>query len=263
MSPDKVVDLFDDVADEYDTVLPFFAALAESIAAGLDLRPAMRLLDLGCGTGAITTQALARGCAVTAVDAAASMVNRLRARHPHIDVRVMDAHQLAFPDGAFDAVVSAFVMHLLDDPVGAAREVHRTLAPGGWFAIALPGQPADAAEPADITIRLFNEFAQYLPPRGGIGHPLDANDLLATAGFVGITRFPVELRLDVPDAATLWRWLYTHGTKAFLDDLPAERRTEFHDQLASGVGAGGTVLRRNVVVHIGWSQRAPESTTPG
>jgi SAM-dependent methyltransferase len=253
VSQDKVVDLFDDVAEDYDTVMPFFAALARSIAAGLDLRPGMRVLDLGCGTGAITTQALARGCTVTAIDAAASMVDRLRARHPQADAQVMDAHRLAFPNNAFDAVVSAFVMHLLHDPVAAAREVHRTLTPGGWFALALPGPPADAAEPPDITIGLFEEFAQYLPPNGGIGHPLDGSEVLAAAGFTDISRFPVDLRLDVPDAATLWRWLNTHGTKAFLDDLPPERRTQFHDALVRGVGPSGTALRRGAVVHTGRS----------
>jgi hypothetical protein len=76
---------------------------------------------------------------------------------------------------------------------------------------------------------------------------------LAAAGFTGITRFPVDLRRDVPDAATLWRWLHTHGTKAFLDDLPPERRAEFYGHLVNEVGNKGTVLRRNAVVYTGWS----------
>jgi ubiquinone/menaquinone biosynthesis C-methylase UbiE len=254
----KVTRLFASVAAEYDTVLPFFSRLAASIVAVLDLRPGMRVLDVGCGIGAITAEAIARGCEVCAIDAVPAMIGRLRARCPGADARVIDAHDLAFPDGAFDAAVAAFVMHLLDDPVRASREVQRTLAPGGWFAIALPGQANDAANGPDQIDALFAEYTRYLPAGGSIGQPLDSAALLAATGFTDITSTTVEMRMPVPDAEALWRWLHTHGTKAFLDDLPTDRRMEFHDELVRRVEAKGLTLRRISNVHIG--RKRPSTT---
>jgi hypothetical protein len=148
-------------------------------------------------------------------------------------------------------------MHLLDDPARAAREVHRTLAAGGWFAIALPGGVNDPAGGPDPINTLFAEYARYLPAGGSIGQSLDSAAVLATAGFTDITCTPVEMRLLAPDAETLWQWLHTHGSRAFLDDLPTSRRMEFHDELVRRVGATGFTLRRISNVHIG---RKPRST---
>jgi O-methyltransferase/aklanonic acid methyltransferase len=250
---DTVVRVFDEVAGEYDTVLPFFARLAHAIAAKVDLRPGIRLLDLGCGTGAITGEALARGCRVTAVDAAPSMIKRVEAAHLGATAYVMDAHELRFPDRTFDAVIAAFVMHVLDDPAAAVREVHRILASGGWFAFAVPGGPADPTEPPDVTVGLFEEFSAYLRPGGSMGRPLDAHQLLIDGGFSGLTTTPIELRLHVADGQTVWRWLNTHGTKAFVDDLPEERRREFHDELVKRVGPDGVEIRRTAWLHTGRS----------
>lgn len=247
----KVERLFADVAAEYDTVLPFFSALATSVVGELDLRPGMRVLDLGCGTGAVTAEALGRGCRVTAVDAVPEMIDRLRARRLKADAHVMDAHRLNFGDAAFDAVIAAFVMHLLDSPIDVAHEVHRTLTPGGWFALVLPAASNELGAGPDLTVRLFAEYAQYLPAGGSVGKPLDGVGLLTVAGFADITTTQVELLLNVPDVQTLWRWLHTHGTKAFLDDLPRARRSEFYEQLVNAVGPDGTILRRAADVHVG------------
>jgi 2-polyprenyl-3-methyl-5-hydroxy-6-metoxy-1,4-benzoquinol methylase len=71
--------LFDRVAEDYDQVAPFFASYGASIVDVLDPPPGCRFLDLGAGRGALTGPALARGCAVTAVDASPAMVSLLGA----------------------------------------------------------------------------------------------------------------------------------------------------------------------------------------
>jgi ubiquinone/menaquinone biosynthesis C-methylase UbiE len=137
----KVIGVFARLAPEYDTVLPFFAAMAASAVSALPIAADVRVLDLGAGTGAVTGQALARGARVTAVDAAPEMIARLRREHPRAQAAVMDAHHLALPAGTFDVVVSSFVMHLVDDPEAVTLEVKRVLAPGGLFALTVPGPP--------------------------------------------------------------------------------------------------------------------------
>ena len=48
-----------------------------------------------------------------------------------VDLRVMDAENLEFPDARFDALTGAFMLFFLPDPVRAAAEFHRVLRPGG------------------------------------------------------------------------------------------------------------------------------------
>ncbi|RIQ18886.1 class I SAM-dependent methyltransferase [Jiangella rhizosphaerae] len=127
--------VFDRIAGDYDDVLPFFREVGERFVAALELAPGTRFLDLGAGRGALTGPALRAGCAVTAIDAAPAMVARLRAAFPAADARVMDAHRLDLPDASIDVVGSTFVLHVLDDPVAAAGEAFRVLAPGGRIAV--------------------------------------------------------------------------------------------------------------------------------
>jgi ubiquinone/menaquinone biosynthesis C-methylase UbiE len=241
--PHKVIDVFDRLAPQWDQVLPFFAAMAAQVAAAIPLVAGSRVLDLGAGTGAMTAQALARGSRVAAVDAAPAMITRLRRDHPRAAAMVMDAHQLAFADASFDIVAAGFVMHLFDDPGAAAREARRVLAPGGLLALTLPGPPPGTPpSPVDRLWAEFNrEFSRYLPPGGGTGQPIDPVTLLDGAGFTGIAAQPAEVNLPMPGGGeTHWQWHLTHGTIAFIDSLPAERREEFRQRLIAAVDAAGT-----------------------
>ncbi|MBW6435622.1 methyltransferase domain-containing protein [Actinoplanes hulinensis] len=82
--------IFDRVAADYDSVVPFFAEYGAAIVDVLGPAAGSRFLDLGAGRGALTAAALARGCVVTAVDAAPTMVALLATDHPEVDARVMD-----------------------------------------------------------------------------------------------------------------------------------------------------------------------------
>ncbi|GAB1690258.1 class I SAM-dependent methyltransferase [Krasilnikovia sp. M28-CT-15] len=251
----EVVELFDRVADRYDEVLPFFAAFGRLCVDRLPAPgPGDRLLDVGAGRGAIAVGARARGFTVTATDASPGMVRRLKQEHPDLDARVMDAGKLDFEDDTFDVATAGFVMHLLDDPPAGVREVKRVLKPGGLFAFTGPGRVPDGFEFADGADALFAEFAQYLPPRGGMGEPFEEMDELAAAGFTGIDETDLRIELAVPDAETFWQWLQTHGTRKFVDDLPAERRAEFRARLIADLEAREhIVLRKYAWLYRGWA----------
>lgn len=228
MTAARATALFNQVASVYDEVLPFFTGFGRRHMEWLAPVHGTRVLDLGAGRGALTGAALARGCQVTAVDCAPGMIERISTQYPRLHAaRVMDIHQLDFPDGSFDLVCAGFVVHLLDDPAAAAREIRRVLTSGGVFSFSVPGPVEDAPE-WEFYGALFREFQPLIPVgQGRLSRPLDAERFLATAGFTGVSGIAVEQRLPVPDADTFWNWGLSHGSRAFIDALPADARSEF------------------------------------
>ncbi len=238
---EPVIRAFDEVALVYDTVLPFFARFGAELAAWLPPSAGgERLLDLGAGIGAVAAPALERGYAVVAIDRSTAMVTRLREEHPAIDARVMDAASLDFEDGSFDIVTAGFVMHLLPDPMATIREARRVLRSGGTFMFTVPGRVPDGFVFHDAATALFAEFAAHLPPGGGMGRPFAEVASLRTAGFTDVRERSLTVEIPLPDGETLWRWLQTHGTRKFLDDLGNEHRREFHRRLVADVDARAT-----------------------
>jgi SAM-dependent methyltransferase len=108
----------------------FVSDLGSPVLALLAPRPGERVLDLGCGDGALTKKLVDLGCRVVAVDSSAEQVEAARAIG--LDARVMDAETLPF-EQEFDAVFSNAVLHWIKraDPMIAA--VYRALRPGGRF----------------------------------------------------------------------------------------------------------------------------------
>jgi SAM-dependent methyltransferase len=130
---------YDKEAERYDDLRggePRAAAAADAVL-GLVPPGAGRLLDVACGTGIVTRRlAAARaGLRVTGVDLAEAMVRRAAARLPGAVVRG-DSRRLPFPDAAFDAVTSVWLLHLLGGPAevrSVVAECARVLRPGGVY----------------------------------------------------------------------------------------------------------------------------------
>lgn len=106
-------------------------------AAGVG--PGDRVLDVGCGTGVVARAAVDRvgpAGSVTGVDLNDGMLTVAAASHPDIAWRQGPAEHLPFEDGAFDRVVSQFVLMFLESTDQALSEMRRVLAPGGSVALA-------------------------------------------------------------------------------------------------------------------------------
>ncbi|MEU0794671.1 methyltransferase domain-containing protein [Amycolatopsis sp. NPDC005961] len=132
------------VATDYDTFAEAYAAENETslqnayytLPAVLDLAgnvAGRRVLDAGCGSGPLAAALRERGAAVSGFDASAKMVELARRRlGPDADLRVADLGEpLPYPDGAFDDVVGALVLHYLEDWTAPLGELRRVLTPGG------------------------------------------------------------------------------------------------------------------------------------
>ena len=108
----------------------FVSDLGAPVLALLDPRPGERILDLGCGDGALTERLAAAGAEVLGVDASPDMVVAARARG--LRAELADGHALAFR-AEFDAVFSNAALHWMTDPDAVAAGVARALRPGGRF----------------------------------------------------------------------------------------------------------------------------------
>ncbi len=95
-----------------------------------------RVLDVGCGPGALTGELVERlgTAAVSAVDPSDAFVSAVLERYPGVDVRQATAEALPFDDRVFDATLAQLVVHFMADPVGGLREMARVTRPGGVVA---------------------------------------------------------------------------------------------------------------------------------
>jgi trans-aconitate methyltransferase len=114
----------------------FVSDLGSPVVELLAPRPGERILDLGCGDGALTEKLVAAGASVVAVDASAEQVAGARARG--LDARVARAEALPFA-GEFDAVFSNAALHWMRDAAAVLGSVHRALRPGGRFVAEMGG----------------------------------------------------------------------------------------------------------------------------
>jgi SAM-dependent methyltransferase len=104
------------------------------------LRPGMRVLDLGCGSGRIFQYLLQHGARVLGCDLSDTALRDLRQNlraHSGVAISRCDARRLPFTDGFFQAVIFAFngidCIYPEADRLVALREVDRVLVPGGYF----------------------------------------------------------------------------------------------------------------------------------
>jgi trans-aconitate methyltransferase len=128
--------------DRYAEHGRFVSDLAAPVIDLLAPLPGERVLDIGCGDGALTAKIAARGAEVVGVDTSEEMVKAARGRG--VDARVLSAEKLEF-DSEFDAVFSNAALHWMSDQDAVLRGVRRSLKPGGRFVTEMGGHGNIAA----------------------------------------------------------------------------------------------------------------------
>jgi len=113
-------------------------SLAPAFADAVGVRAGDRVLDVGCGTGALATELVERlgGAAVTAVDPSEPSVDACAQALPDADVRVAAAESLPFPDDSFDAAMCQLVLNFVPDAPAGVAEMRRVTRSGGTVAAA-------------------------------------------------------------------------------------------------------------------------------
>jgi SAM-dependent methyltransferase len=124
-------------AEQYDRFMGRYSGpLAPVFADFAGVRAGQRVVDVGCGPGALTVELVRRvgADAVSAVDPSESFVVAARERHPGVEVQQAAAEELPFADSAFGTALAQLVVHFMADPVAGLSEMARVTSAGGVVA---------------------------------------------------------------------------------------------------------------------------------
>lgn len=105
----------------------------------LPIRPGERVLEVGVGTG-LSLPHYPAHCHVTGIDISEPMIEQARHRaalldRGRIELRLMDARELAFAEASFDHVLAPYVISVVPQPRRVMDEIHRVCKPGGTVAV--------------------------------------------------------------------------------------------------------------------------------
>jgi SAM-dependent methyltransferase len=123
--------------ESYDRFMGVYSVqLAPQLADLAGVAAGQRVLDVGCGPGALSSELVRRlgPNGVTAVDPSEPFVAAARVRLPGVSVERASAERLPFPDDAFDAALAQLVVHFMSDPVAGLAEMGRVTRGGGVVA---------------------------------------------------------------------------------------------------------------------------------
>ncbi len=180
------------LARRYDRVWSsYVSASVEATLRRLEAAPGERVLDLGCGTGALLAS-LAGGAAdadLTGIDLSGEMLEVARGRkRPPMRLIQGSAEDLPFAAEAFDAVVSTSVFHYFRRPAVALGEIRRVLRPGGRLVVTDWCDDFVSCRACDLVLRLFDRahFRSY--------GAAELTRMLDEAGFtvVSLDRYKID-----------------------------------------------------------------------
>jgi SAM-dependent methyltransferase len=222
-----------------DAYLRFMGRYSEPLAAQFaDLAGVgggQRLLDVGCGPGALTAELVNRvgPDAVSAVEPSASFVAAARERLPGVEIRQAAAERLPFGDAAFDAALAQLVVHFMADPVAGLREMGRVTQSGGVVA-ACVWDHAGGRGPLSAFWRAVRELDPTADDESNLAGVREGHlaELFAQAGLDAIEVTTLTVQVHQPGFDSWWE-TFTLGVGpagAYLTSLPADRRDELRER---------------------------------
>jgi SAM-dependent methyltransferase len=154
---------------DFTRIADTMRASGRALVQGLDIRPGMAMLDLGCGDGTTAVPAAEIGANVLGVDIAENLVaagNRRAAAAglPNLRFQQGDASNLVgLADDSFDLVLTMFGAMFAPRPMDVAREMMRVARPGGRIVMGnwIPGDPTLVAQ----ILRISSAYTPA-PPEG-------------------------------------------------------------------------------------------------
>jgi len=217
--------------------------MAEELIARSGLRPGERVLDVGCGTGAVTRLAKEKvgSGAVTGLDLTPGMLAVARSVTPSelgITWQEGNAESLPFPDTSFDVVFCGLSLQLIPNKVTALREMRRVLVPGGRLLLSTPGRmpaPFGAIEAA-LTRHIGPGPAGFVKAVFSLHDPATLETMIREAGFENVTVESVTKVLRMPPPREYFRqYIQSTPLAAAVMSADAAKQDALEDEAVKGL----------------------------
>jgi len=208
----------------YDTNHDFVSKYGESLIPLLNPQSHENILDLGCGTGTLTSRIAAKCNKIVGIDASSEMVIKAQKNFPDIEFLIADGQNFSYPQ-QFDAVFSNAALHWMLEPEKPIQCVYEALKPGGRFVLEMGGKGNIAAiiaaiNHAAIQMKLNNQARiNYFP---GIA---EYTTLLEQVGFTVkyAQLYERPTPLSGKDGLRNWVKMFRNGTLANLAENEQEQ----------------------------------------
>jgi ubiquinone/menaquinone biosynthesis C-methylase UbiE len=240
--------VFTVAAEAYDRFMGRYSVpLAPLLGEFAGVAAGQRVLDVGCGPGALTAELARRlgPVAVSAVDPSEPFVAAAQARHPGVDVRRASAEQLPFPDDEFDTSLAQLVVHFMADPIKGLSEMARVTRHDGVVA-ACVWDHAGGEGP----LSRFWEVARQLDPdvedESNLAGAREGHltELFREAGLNEVEETALSVSVEHANFDAWWE-PFTFGVGpagAYLSQLDPERQTRLRELCRAAFSEGDLIL---------------------
>lgn len=208
-----------------------------AVFAGVDV--GHKVLDVGCGPGALTAHLRSVGAEVAAIDPSPPFIDAIRMRLPDVDVRQGTAEELPYDTAAFDAALAQLVVHFMTDPVAGLRQMARVTRRGGVVAACVWDGPTGALAPFWEAVHMIDPGVEDEALLSGAqkGH---LGELFQAAGLRDVQEDSIAIDVVHPTFEEWWE-PYTYGVgpagdyiQRLDDDARARLESVARERLGSG-----------------------------
>lgn len=213
--------------------------LAEVFGAFAGVGGGDKVLDVGCGPGALTARLRSIGVEVAAIDPSPPFVDAIRIRFPDIDVRRGTAEELPYDTGTFDAALAQLVVHFMTEPVVGITQMARVTRRGGVVAACVWDGPTGALAPFWDAVHTIDPDAEDEALLSGAcrGH---LTELFEGAGLRDVVEHSIAVDVVHPTFAEWWE-PYTYGVGPagdYVQRLDDEGRAHLESVARERLGSG-------------------------
>src|SRR5690242_8240682 len=183
--------------------------LAKVFVAFAGVGAGQKVLDVGCGPGALTAHLLSVGAEVAGIDPSPPFVDGMRSRFPAVDVRVGTAEELPYDTATFDAALAQLVVHFMTDAVVGVGQMARVTAPGGVVAACVWDGAGGALAPFWDAVHTIDPDAEDEALLSGAHHG-HLTEIFEAAGLREVQEVPISVDVVHPTFEQWWE-PYTFG----------------------------------------------------
>lgn len=255
-------EMSDDVRRYDELCLEQYSGIARALLDGVDV-DGLEVVDIGCGTGALAFESLARGAkSVVCADVSNLMLEICRAKalarpcgEGRIACHLLGGESEQLESGRFDAALSSMVLGLVPDPEVILSDAARLVRPGGAVAVATHGPEYDW-EPTDAAFR-------SIPKRYVLGYRIEfwpqsedvLRGLLEQAGLSDVRTARRVWTLEFDDPGDAFDFFCASSSAFWYARIPPQARGRVAARLKSGFRRRG-VIRVSHDIVFGYGRKA-------